>query len=140
VTEDLELRIANDHAAMAEVAERVERFGAEQRLPQDVVNAVNVAIDEALSNIIAYGYDQGVRGEIVVRLRRQPRSIHIDIEDQAKPFDPLTAPPPDLTSPLAERKVGGLGIHLIKHLMDEVSYARTKTGNLLKLVKNLAIA
>lgn len=140
MTDHLELRIANDHAAMAGVAERVERFGAAQRLPQDVVNAVNVAIDEALSNIIVYGYDQGIRGEIMVRLSRRPRSLHVEIEDYGKPFDPLTAPPPDLTSPLAERKVGGLGIHLIKHLMDEVSYARTATGNLLILVKNLAIA
>jgi serine/threonine-protein kinase RsbW len=133
------MRIANDRAAMKEIAERVERFGAQEHLPPDIVNEINLVLDEALNNIISYGYAAGVRGGISIRICRQPARLLVEIEDEARPFDPLTAPPPDLTSRLAERRVGGLGIHFIKQLMDEVSYVRTDRGNLLKLTKNLAI-
>jgi serine/threonine-protein kinase RsbW len=133
----VELRIANDLAALAGIAERVERFGADQRLAPDVVNSLNVALDEAVSNAINHGYDAGTRGEIAVRLRRRPDSVLLEIEDDGRPFDPLQAPPPDLTSPLAARRIGGLGVHLIRSLMDEVTYARHDGRNILKLVKHL---
>jgi serine/threonine-protein kinase RsbW len=138
VSDAIELRIVNDLAALAEIAERVERFGADERLPAAVVNALNVALDEAVSNAINHGYDGGARGEIAVRLRRRPDSVLVEVEDDGRPFDPLQAPPPDLTSPLAERPIGGLGVHLIRNLMDEVAYARVDGRNILKLVKHLA--
>jgi anti-sigma regulatory factor (Ser/Thr protein kinase) len=138
VSEAVELRIANDLAALVEIAQRDERFGADERLPPAVVNALDVALDEAVSNAINHGYDAGVRGEIAVRLRRRPGSVLVEIEDDGRPFDPLQAPPPDLTSPLAERPIGGLGVHLIRNLMDEVAYARHDGRNILKLVKHLA--
>jgi len=60
------------------------------------------------------------------------------VEDDGKPFDPLQAPPPDLSLPLERRPIGGLGIHLIRNLMDEVSYARVGGRNVLKMVKHLS--
>ena len=132
----VELRFANELAGLAEVTEQVERFGAEQRLPANVVNAVNVVLDEAVSNAVNHGYDAGTRGEITVRLRREPGGVLVEVEDDGKPFDPLQAPPPDLTSPLEQRPIGGLGIHLIRNLMDEVSYARVGGRNVLKMVKH----
>jgi serine/threonine-protein kinase RsbW len=134
----IELRLANDLAALAEVAERVERFGAEQGLPASVVNALNVALDEALSNTIAYGYAARARGEIAVRLRREPHAVLVEIEDDGRAFDPLNVAPPNLGLPLAERPIGGLGVHLIRNLMDAVSYARVGDRNVLKLAKNIA--
>jgi anti-sigma regulatory factor (Ser/Thr protein kinase) len=140
VTDLVELRLANDLADLAGLADRVERFGADQRLPAGVVNALNVALDEAVSNAINHGYDTGVRGEIAVRLRRAADRVEVEVEDDGRPFDPLQAPPPDLTVPLERRPVGGLGIHLIKNLMDEVSYARRDGRNVLKMAKRLAKA
>jgi serine/threonine-protein kinase RsbW len=136
VSDFVELRLANDLAGLAEVAERVERFGAEQRLPASVVNALNVVLDEAVSNAVNHGYAAGVRGEIAVRLRRRPDSVLVEVEDDGKPFDPLQAPPPDLTLPLEQRPIGGLGIHLIMNLMDEVAYARVDGRNVLKMAKH----
>jgi anti-sigma regulatory factor (Ser/Thr protein kinase) len=103
-----------------------------------VVNALNVVLDEAVSNAINHGYDAGVRGEIAVRLRRAPDGVLLEVEDDGRPFDPLQAPPPDLTLSLERRPIGGLGIHLIRNLMDEVSYARVGGRNVLKMVKHLA--
>jgi anti-sigma regulatory factor (Ser/Thr protein kinase) len=78
-----------------------------------------------------------VPGEIVVRLRRRRREVVAEVEDDGRPFDPLQAPPPDLSAPLAERRVGGLGLHFVRNLMDQVSYARVGTRNILKMLKNL---
>ena len=138
MTDSVELRLANDLAGLAQLADRVESFGAAQRLPASVVNALNVALDEAVSNAINHGYDAGVRGEIAVRLRRAPEGVLLEVEDDGRPFDPLQVPPPDLTLPLERRPVGGLGIHLIRNLMDEVSYTRIGGRNVLKMVKRLA--
>jgi anti-sigma regulatory factor (Ser/Thr protein kinase) len=140
VTDFVELRFANDLAGLADLADWVERFGAEQGLPVGAVNALNVVLDEAVSNAINHGYDAGVRGEIVVRLRHRPGRVEAEVEDGGRPFDPLQAPPPDLTLPLEQRPIGGLGIHLIRNLMDEVSYARRDGRNVLKMAKLLAKA
>jgi serine/threonine-protein kinase RsbW len=137
VTDTVELRLANDLAGLAGLAERVEGFGAAQGLSANVVNALNVVLDEAVSNAINHGYDAGVRGEIAVRLRRAGDGVLVEVEDDGRPFDPLQTPPPDLTLPLEQRPIGGLGVHLIRNLMDEVSYARVGGRNVLKMVKHL---
>jgi anti-sigma regulatory factor (Ser/Thr protein kinase) len=138
VTGFVELHLANDLAGLADLPEQVERFGAEQRLPGNVVNALNVVLDEAVSNAINHGYDAGARGEIAVRLRRTADRVEVEVADDGRPFDPLQAPPPDLTLPLDQRPIGGLGIHLIRNLMDEVSYVRRGNRNVLKMVRYLA--
>jgi serine/threonine-protein kinase RsbW len=138
VSDTVEVHLVNELAAMAGLAEAVERFAAEHRLPTEAANALYVSVDEAVSNAIAHGYPDGARGEIAVRLGRQAGSVVLEIEDDGAPFDPLQALPPDLTLPLDERPIGGLGIHLIRNLMDEVSYARRDGRNVLRLVKNVA--
>ena len=140
MTDFVELRLANDLAGLAELAEWVERFGVDQRLPASVVNALNVVLDEAVSNAITHGYEAGVRGEIAVRLRRASDSVEVEVEDDGRPFDPLQAPPPDLSVPLEQRPIGGLGIHLIRNLMDAVSYARQGGRNVLKMASHLVKA
>jgi serine/threonine-protein kinase RsbW len=140
VTGSVELRLANDLDGLAGLAERVERFGVEQGLAENVVNALNVVLDEAVSNAINHGYDAGVRGEIAVRLRRSADRVEVEVEDDGRPFDPLQVPPPDLSLPLERRPIGGLGIHLIRNLMDEMSYARQTGRNVLKMAKRLAKA
>jgi len=140
VTGSVELRLANDLDGLAGLAERVERFGVEQGLAENVVNALNVVLDEAVSNAINHGYDAGVRGEIAVRLRRSADRVEVEVEDDGRPFDPLQAPPPDLNLSLERRPIGGLGVHLIRNLMDEVSYARQDGRNVLKMAKRLAKA
>ncbi len=136
MSDALDLRLPNKLAAMTGLAEAVERFAAENQLSVAVANALLVAVDEAVSNAINHGYAPGVRGEIAVRLRRRPDRVELEIEDDGAPFDPLQAPAPDLTLSLDARPIGGLGIHLVRRLMDKMSYARRDGRNLLKLVKN----
>jgi serine/threonine-protein kinase RsbW len=130
-----DMRIENCQAEIRSVLALVEQFGAEYELPREIVHDLNVALDEALSNIIAYGYEAGAKGEIAVRLSCASDEVKVEIEDGGKAFDPLQEPPPDLTASLQERKIGGLGIHFIRSLMDQVAYDRVDGKNRLRMVK-----
>lgn len=99
---------------------------------------VDVALDEILSNVAKFAYAPG-EGPVTVSasVTRNPPSITITIADEGEPFNPLMAPEPDTTLPLEKRKVGGLGIMLVRKMMDEVSYARKGRHNLLTFRKEL---
>jgi len=134
--ESVQTRIPNRLDAMAEVASIVEAFGKEHGLSRRIVNDVNVALDEVLNNVISYVLSRA-RSEIGIRLEIIGGKIVIDIEDAGRPFDPLGAPTPDLTGGLRERRVGGLGIHFVRNVMDAVEYARVGEHNRLRLSKKL---
>lgn len=104
-------------------------------LDADTAFATRLAVEEAFTNIYEYGYD-GHEGPVTVRIDVTAPRVVVTLADEAPAFDPAEAPPPDLESAWDERRVGGLGCHLIRHMMDEVTYARDdKRGNVLKLVK-----
>src|SRR5262249_17257060 len=136
--DQVERRIANRKDAMASVTAMVERFGAEHAFTAQAINDVNVALDEVLSNIISYGYRSGAHDEILVRLQYRPGEVVIEIEDAGEPFDPLAAPPPDPDASVKTRKVGGLGIHFVRNLVDEMAYVRVDGKNRLRLSKKLS--
>ena len=99
--------------------------------------AVRLAVEEVFTNIAGYGYAGGPPGPVTVSIGREPAGLVVTIEDRARPFDPEDAPPPDLDSPWEDRRVGGLGWHLIRELMDDVRYERADGVNRLTLVKAL---
>jgi serine/threonine-protein kinase RsbW len=104
--------------------------------PGDIFG-VMLAVDEAATNIIVHGY-QGQPGLIEVDIKRGKTHLAIQVRDQAPPFNPTLVPAPDLTLPLEERPIGGLGIHLMRKYMDQVTYRYTADGyNLLTLKKRI---
>jgi serine/threonine-protein kinase RsbW len=133
--EHTETKIFNRREEMPAVVAMVEGFGIAHGMPTQAVNEINVALDEVLSNIISYGYGPEERGEIVIRLAHRPGEILVEVEDTGPPFDPMQAPPPELSATLQARRVGGLGIHFIKSLMDEVEYMHADGKNRLQLRK-----
>ena len=106
-------------------------------LTPEMVFDINVVLDELLSNIINYGYSDDAAHEIRVKLSATDTVVEISIEDDGKAFDPFAVPEPDLSLPLAERPVGGLGVHFVRKLMDEVQYKRENNRNYLFLKKNI---
>ena len=132
-----ELRLVNDLAGMATIAGWVEHFGAEQHLSPAVIGNLKTVFDEAVSNLIAYGYAEGDHGEIVLRLRRWSNEVEVEIEDDGAPFDPLHLPPPNHPPPLAQRQAGGLGVDVYRNLMDQMSYQRVRGHNVFKLIRNM---
>lgn len=93
-----------------------------------------LAIEEACHNIFVHAYE-GKAGELIVRLEAAGADLHITILDRGRRFNPQAVAAPNLSLPLAKRPVGGLGMHLMRELMDEVDYAFAATGNTLRMIK-----
>jgi serine/threonine-protein kinase RsbW len=132
-----EVRIFNRWDDMPVVTSMLSRFGAAHGLVPPVLHDLHVVLDEALNNIIAYAYGDGARGAITVRLEYRKDEIAMVLEDRGRAFDPLQTPAPELTPPLRTRKVGGLGVHFMRTLMDDVAYARVGDVNQLRLTKKM---
>lgn len=132
----LHTSISNHPDDLARVRDMVSQLEHRCNLPAEVVFDVNVVLDEVLSNIFKYAYSDTARHEIGVRLSASDVLIEIAIEDDGDAFDPSGQRTPDLSQPLAERPEGGLGLHFVRNLMDEVRYKREKNRNSLILKKN----
>ena len=96
---------------------------------------LNLALEEAVSNVILYAYPEGVQGEVDIRATVGKERIDFTVSDNGVPFDPVDTPDPDLTADVKERPVGGLGIFLVKRIMDQVSYSRENGKNILSMTK-----
>ncbi len=94
-------------------------------------------MEELFANLLHYGYRDTLEHAIFVRCRFDGADLHLEIEDDGVPFDLTTAPEPDLTLPLDERPVGGLGIHMVRKSMDSVRYERRAGRNILWCVKRV---
>ncbi len=123
-------------AALARFAGALDAFCAAEGLPADVAWRLRVAVDEVVANILSHGGSLAGPPEIEVAFRRDGADVLVVVSDDGPAFDPLARPDPDVTLPLDARQPGGLGIALVKSLMDEVTYERT-TRNVLTLRKRI---
>jgi anti-sigma regulatory factor (Ser/Thr protein kinase) len=94
-------------------------------------------LEEIVTNVICHGCCDGSHASIEVELALQPDELVMTVEDSATPFDPLQAPAPDLEAALEDRPIGGLGVHLVRKLMDRVTYERRDGKNRLVMSKIL---
>ncbi|HEY52758.1 MAG TPA: ATP-binding protein [Caldilineae bacterium] len=129
-----ELHFTADLANLAIVAEFVASGCERWRIDEDNCYDIQLAIDEAVTNIIEHAYGGG-EGEIVLRCWVAEHHFYVKLQDWGKAFDPAKASLPTTTGPLAERKSGGLGIYFMRKLMDEVHFEFTGAGNILQMVK-----
>jgi anti-sigma regulatory factor (Ser/Thr protein kinase) len=129
---------ALDDDGIARVRDLLDELALANRLPTDPVSDMQVALDEVLSNTLRNGFGDGLPHRVDVALSVDSQTLTAEVEDDCAPFDPLSVPPPDLGPGLHERRIGGLGIHFVRTLMTEVTYARVRGRNRLLLRKNLA--
>jgi sigma-B regulation protein RsbU (phosphoserine phosphatase) len=137
MTEPVEIKLRNQLSELERLHQALIEFGRRYDLSADVTHDLNLALEEILTNIISYGYTDNREHEIRVRLDMQPGAVRIEVEDEGQPFNPLEAPEADTTKHLEDRAVGGLGIHLVRKLMDRLEYQRPKGKNLLVMKKHL---
>ncbi len=132
----LSLRIATRLDELPRLDAAVEDFAQKQAWPPDLVFQVKLVLEELGVNIVNHGHDDGARHEIEIEIASAADALTIEIADDGRPFDPLTeAPEPDLESALEDRPIGGLGVHLVRTMMDEARYRREEGKNRLTLVK-----
>lgn len=132
-----ETTILNRREEFVQVVDAVDKFARQHHLAADIVSDVQIALDEVLTNIVDYGYADEAKHEIRVCLRVVHGVLEITVEDDGVPFNPLESAEPDTSASLQERKIGGVGLHFVKNLMDEVGYDRVGDRNRLFLKKNL---
>jgi anti-sigma regulatory factor (Ser/Thr protein kinase) len=112
-------------------------FAEAHALPAEVRRSVNVALDELLANAISHGGTGRDPCSVTVEVELDQERVTVIFTDDGAPFDPFGRDAPDTTLSVEERPIGGLGIHLVGHLMDEVSYQRREDHNVVVLVKQL---
>ena len=121
-------------SALDPVSEVLRELGVEHK----VAYKVRLALDEILVNVASYAYDGG-EGEIEIsyEISDDPRQITITIIDSGKPFNPLEADEPEFSSDINQRKIGGLGIYIVRKMMDDIIYRRENNQNILIIKKSI---
>lgn len=127
--------LARDRGAIAEFCAALDDHLAPAWPSVDAVRALQVALDELLTNVVDYARG-GDAGAIGVALAAEPAAITVEIRYRADAYDPTAREAPDTTGSIAEREIGGLGVHLVKHLTDRFTHRYEDGQNVLTLVKN----
>ena len=136
-TEELQITIKNRYEDMGIVDEQFTAFAKENELPDSVRQAMSIVLDELLNNVISYAYQGEKERDIEVVFELSGNRLVLTIKDSGVPFNPFASEPPDITESIEERAIGGLGIHMVRNMMDDYSYQRQINKNVVTLVKLL---
>lgn len=134
----LELSLVNDLQEIAAAAARIDAFCEARSVSPQIAYAINLSIDEILTNTISYGYEDEEEHRIDLTLRLEGDTLIVVIVDDGKAFDSSLEREPDLDADLEERALGGLGLFLVQQMMDDVDYRRRDAFNVITLRKNTA--
>ena len=126
------LVMRNDIEQIPTLAEWIDTLG----LPQELNMPINLALEETVTNVMLYAYP-GKSGQVLVEADTSPGQVIFTISDSGIAFDPTQQKEPDITQGVEERPIGGLGIFLVRQIMDEIRYERKEDKNVLTLVKKL---
>jgi anti-sigma regulatory factor (Ser/Thr protein kinase) len=131
------LSLDADLSQLATIRRFVLKVGSELGLDECTIDDLQLATEEACTNVIRHGYG-GQGGTIELSIEAAGGGVRVTVRDWGKSFDPEAVPIPDVTAPLEERRLGGLGLYLMRHLMDEVSFEfDADEGNTLTMFKRL---
>jgi len=133
------LIIKNNVSELEKVSVFVEKIVREFKIPKDLIFNVNLVLEEIITNIIFYAFDDESDHEILIEAKLIDNDLQILIEDDGKAFNLLDAPAPtDLNAGIDDRNIGGLGIHFAKTLMDNIDYRRENDNNKIYLRKQIS--
>ena len=134
MSEQLKLKLETNPSELERISAAVEDIGQRENWPPQFVFRVNLVLEELGLNIMNYGHDEGLH-EFEIILTSAEDALTIEVTDDGRPFDPLNeAPEPDLDASVDDRQVGGLGLHLVRKMVDEMFYRREQDKNHLTLV------
>jgi sigma-B regulation protein RsbU (phosphoserine phosphatase) len=135
--ETLTLSLANRLEEIDRTNQEFNAFAETHGLPTAVRRQINLVLDELLNNTISYAFGDEGEHQIEVEIELKAGRLVLTIQDDGIPFNPFVGPEPDTSLSVGEREIGGLGIHLVRKVMDEVSYNRRTDRNVVILVKHL---
>ena len=136
MSETLALKVHTNRGEIGHITAEIETLAEREGWTPDLSFKVNLALEELVINIMDYGFADGDH-EIDITLISEDHRLIIEIADSGKAFDPLQdAPVPDVNAPAEERPIGGLGIYLVRNMMDDMQYRREGDRNYLTLIAN----
>lgn len=135
--ESRKIVLHNDIQEIPLLAAFVDAVAEERQLPADLAMNLNLALEEAVANVMLYAYPEGTAGTVEIAASTQDKKLIFTVTDSGKPFDPTAAPDINPDAGLEERGIGGLGIHLVRSIMDSVTYRREGDKNILTMTKTL---
>ena len=131
------LVIKNDISEISKLAVFIDELGEEMNLTPELIFNLNLVLEEAVSNVILYAYGEEKHKEISLMANMSDGNLVFVLTDSGKEFDPTKVPDADITLSAEEREIGGLGIFLIRQIMDKVDYQRIGEKNVLTMRKQL---
>ncbi len=136
IEEKIEIEIPNDTAFLDDIRNFIIKAASRFNFDQDDIDDIEFAVDEAVANIIEHAY-QGQKGYIYIKVMCNDTEFSIRLHDRGEKFDPTSADMPDLDEHHAKKKTGGLGIYIMRKLMDTIEYKFVVgEGNYLSMVKH----
>ncbi len=136
-SQHLTLHFANSAEEAPRIARRVEYFLHDQQIPDTIINKLLLCIDELITNIIAHAYNDDEEHAVLLECRISEDRVELELRDDGVQFDATKQTRPNTKLGIDNRDIGGLGIHLVMTLMDNVEYKREGDFNVLKITKNL---
>lgn len=135
--DEKKITISNRLDQLEILANVLESISGEWKIPMNAVLNLNLVLEELVTNIIFYGYNDTNEHEINILLSYHDKTVQIQIEDDGKEFNPLLYIEPDTGLALDDRKIGGLGIHFVRKIMDDITYTRSDNKNIVTMKKNI---
>jgi len=127
--------LKNNLDELEKLSTNLEEFFEENDIAPRILFQVNLALDELVTNIISYGYSDGLVHEVLIEISFADSTISLTVSDDGVAFDPMTIPEPDLNQSAEDREIGGLGIHFVRKNMDCMEYQRLDGRNIVSLKK-----
>lgn len=138
MSESLTIEVRNTYDAIASAAEAAEAWLEQNGAGPQAAFVILLAIEELVTNCIKYAWDDAAEHTVVLVLAAEVQSVRLTVIDDGRAFDPLAAPPPNLSTDVRERPIGGLGLHMLREMADEIVYKRRDGTNRLTLTKRTA--
>jgi anti-sigma regulatory factor (Ser/Thr protein kinase) len=129
--------LRNDLSELENLCQHLNTFGQHSGLSEGSITDINICLDELFTNIVSYGFDDDHAHIIRFTMHLNNNVLTLTIEDEGKPFNPLQKKDPEIPDDLIDVRIGGLGIHIVKKLMDDIHYERKNGKNKLTLRKNV---
>ena len=131
--EKLDFKIKNNREELKMLNRSIRTFLSTIKIPPKTIYKVDLILEEMITNIIKYGYNDNKDHEIEIKMNITKEYIRIRIIDDGKEFDSEISPAPNIETPLEEMRLGGLGLHLVKNIIHNMKYKRHKKKNVLRV-------
>ena len=131
--------LKNDLSELETLFKHLNKFGQATGLSEACVTDINICLDELFTNIVSYGYGDDLEHIVRFAMNLDDHMLTLKIEDDGIPFNPLEKKEPEVPADLLDVRIGGLGIHIVRKLMDDIRYDREQGKNKLTMKKSIQI-